>query len=50
MKTSTARRPEAFLTNSHAYSTLALRTELVTNFLHESDKFVSGSLILLAPE
>ena len=26
------------------------RTELATNFLHESDKLVSGSLVLLAPE
>ena len=26
------------------------RTELATNFLHKSDKFVSGSLVLLAPE
>ena len=26
------------------------RTELATNFLHESDKFVSSSLVLLAPE
>ena len=26
------------------------RNELVTNVLHESDKFVSGSLVLLAPE
>ena len=28
----------------------AKRTELATNFLHESDKFVSGSLVLLAPD
>ena len=26
------------------------RTELATNFLHESDKLVSGSLVLVAPE
>ena len=26
------------------------RTELATNFLHESDKLVSGSPVLLAPE
>ena len=26
------------------------KTELATNFLHESDKLVSGSLVLLAPE
>ena len=28
----------------------ARRTDLATNFLHESDKLVSGSLVLLAPD
>ena len=32
------------------YLCVRKRTELATNFLHESDKLVSGSLVLLAFE
>ena len=32
------------------YLCVRKRTELTTNFLHESDKLVSSSLVLLAPE
>ena len=32
------------------YLCLRKKTGLATNFLHESDKLVSGPLVLLAPE